>query len=66
MKYFVIKSLHKVGNSFFLNLFRLEETIKQSKQTFILKMAFIILFNEINAYLLVHVYIHIAHSLKAF
>ena len=43
MKYFVIKSLHQVGGSFLLNLFRLEETIKQSKQTFILKMTFIIL-----------------------
>ena len=46
MKYFVIKSPHQVGNSFLLNLFPLEETIKQSKQTFILKMTFIIVFIE--------------------
>ena len=48
MKYFVIKSPHQVGNSFLLKLFRLEETMKQSKQTFILKMTFIIVFNEIS------------------
>ena len=54
MKCFVIKSPHQVGNSFLPNLFRLEETMKQSKQTFILKMAVIILFNEINAYLLIY------------
>ena len=46
MKYFVIKSPHQVGNSSLLNLFLLEETIKQSKQTSILKMTFIIVISK--------------------